>query len=214
MKCVGLQVDTGTRLERPLSIFRCAGALVTNALSAREGADFAAPAVSAIVVRTVDGKLQGTKGLQSVAWYVDSRFDRPWETRVVGTPPIEATFLEADVDNEGDEEFESMTEVPDFAAIRKAMRAGQPVFSNPLVPLVQALRPGLEVPAEVTEFERWLTGHTGPQRELLTAIETTWLSRLRGLTPHARSGAAGLIKRSIKSPKLEAPRDLLLQQLA
>ena len=66
---------------------------------------------------------------------------------------------------------------------------------------------------EVDAFGAWLDDREGSQRERLAAIESQWLTRLQARPAAARQQAAALVRRAIKSPKLVAVRDALLDRL-
>ncbi len=104
--------------------------------------------------------------------------------------------------------------LPDVVKLRRALEQGEKVFEQPpLVPKRRAPKPAVEQPAEVAELAQWFKSHPGPQRQLLTDFEATWLPKVLGLGDDARAAAAKLVAREVKSPKLEADRARVIAKL-
>ena len=60
------------------------------------------------------------------------------------------------------------------------------------------------------EFRRWLNDFPGNQRELLAAIRGEWMRRL---APEPPASVALLVRKAIKSKKLLAEHEALLDQI-
>lgn len=67
--------------------------------------------------------------------------------------------------------------------------------------------------AIVDELKTFLADFPGSQRELLAALEASWISRMLEHDGGARAIAASLIRKKVKSKKLVAERDALVEKL-
>jgi hypothetical protein len=104
-------------------------------------------------------------------------------------------------------------------SMRAALSEGKNIFRGvePLVSVVEmeprqaAPAPSAGVVAE--ELSSWLTAFAGSQRQLLDALRATWIPRAKDVSPGARTEVVRLVRRALKSPKLVAERDALLDEL-
>ena len=67
--------------------------------------------------------------------------------------------------------------------------------------------------ADAKALEAWLSAIEGSQREILQRFEQDWLGRLQGAPADARAEAVRMLRKKIKSKKLVAARDALINQL-
>lgn len=88
----------------------------------------------------------------------------------------------------------------------RGIQRGEPVSEH-------LVAPAPKLDETVDALNRWLDAFDGPQRSLLQAFERDWMPRLRPASPEQCALAAKLVRKRIKSKKLVAARDALLDSL-
>ncbi|MBW2735283.1 MAG: hypothetical protein JRH20_23105 [Deltaproteobacteria bacterium] len=65
----------------------------------------------------------------------------------------------------------------------------------------------------IDTFKNFLSEFSGTQRELLAALEASWLTRILAQGPSERAIVAALIRKKVKSKKLVAERDAFVEKV-
>lgn len=213
LRCVGLEVDTRSDEALPVRRVKTAGSVTTNVLAAGRVAEVEFASVRALVVLSHEGAVAGTVGLDSALWYLE-RGEVWYDDEEQGAAPFDDAFIEALEVEDDDADVPHQVEVPDLVKLRRALERGEQVFQAPLVPKRIEVKPVEVLPADVGELAQWLGAYPGPQRQLLSDFEMTWLPQVLTLSADARAAAAKLVTRAVKSPKLASDLSRVVSALS